>query len=275
MLLRAVDLCFGYGRRAGATRPGAGRRAGATRPGAGPRLAIEDVSLEIPRGALLGILGPNGSGKTTLLRLLAGSAVPQRGRVLLDGQDLRRRSRVEVARRIAVVPQETHLAFEYRVLEIALMGRYPHLRPFQVEGPADLDAALRALDATGTRELADRPFQTLSGGEKQRVIIASALAQLESRADAAPPLVFLDEPTASLDLHYQVQIAALVRDLHVRRGITVVLSTHDLHLAAALCRQVVLLRNGRILAQGDRGDVLTTGHVSALFDVDPSLVPAL
>src|SRR4051812_33337828 len=138
---------------------------------------IQDVTATVPRGGLVGILGPNGSGKTTLLRLLAGLLTPQRGRAMLDGEDLRTLGRAAAARRMAVVPQETQLAFEYSVLEMAVMGRYPHLRGFEIEGPEDLAIARDALAATGTQHLESRLFNTLSGGEKQRVVIAGALAQ--------------------------------------------------------------------------------------------------
>src|SRR5262249_48075708 len=157
-----------------------------------------------------GILGPNGSGKTTLLRVLAGTLTPDSGRVMLGDRDLSQRDlskidRRSVARRVAVVPQDTHLAFDYSVLEVALMGRYPHLGPFEVEGPADFAVAEAALAATGTLDLADRAFTTLSGGEKQRVVIASALSQLDPRHrpdDRESSLLLLDEPTAALDLRY-------------------------------------------------------------------------
>lgn len=232
----------------------------------GDTCILDDVSLTVARAGLLGILGPNGSGKTTLLRLLAGLLRPQSGRVLLEGQDLRRIARPALARRFAVVPQETHLAFEYTALEIALMGRYPHLGAFQVEGPADLASALAALDATGTRHLADRPFQTLSGGEKQRVIIASALAQLDGAAHAK--VLLLDEPTASLDLRYQIEVAALIRRLHDQQAVSIVLSTHDVHFARAVCTDVVLLRAGRILARGPIGEVLTPDRLGELYEID-------
>ena len=230
---------------------------------------IDGVSLEIASGALVGLLGPNGSGKTTLLRLLAGTLEPDRGSVRLDGEDVLRLSRTALARRCAVVPQETHLAFEYTALEMVLMGRYPHLRAFEVEGPEDLAAAMRALAATGARELADRPFQTLSGGEKQRVIIASALAQLDTAAarHASGRLLLLDEPTASLDLKYQIEVAQVVRRLHAEGGVTIVLSTHDLHLAAVLCQEVLLLSRGRVLARGAAADVLTPARIAELYDV--------
>jgi iron complex transport system ATP-binding protein len=252
-LLRAGDVSFTYG-------------------GGGDVLA--GVSLEAPAGALTGILGPNGSGKTTLLKLLAGTLRPAGGAVTLDGVPLARIGRVALARRIAVVPQELQLAFDYTVLEIALMGRYPHLGPFELEGPADVEIARRALEATGTWALARRPFATLSGGEKQRVVIASALAQFEpharaaGRTEAAPQILLLDEPTASLDVHYQVEVASLLRRLNRERGITILVSTHDLNFAASVCRDLVLLRDGAVLAAGSTERVLTPARVRALYGVD-------
>ena len=164
-----------------------------------PVHAVRDVSVRIARGSLTGLLGPNGCGKTTLLKLLAGVLAPDSGTVSLDGRALTTMSRRHVARRIAVVPQETHPAFDYTVLEMVLMGRHPHLGPLQLEGPADLAIARESLEATGTAHLAERSYMTLSGGEKQRVVIASALAQ-------TPEVLLLDEPTASLDLGYQLEI---------------------------------------------------------------------
>jgi iron complex transport system ATP-binding protein len=169
-------------------------------------------------------------------------------------------SRRELARHLAVVPQETHPAFDYTAMEMVLMGRHPHLGLFQLEGPRDIETAREALVATGTDHLADRAYMTLSGGEKQRVVIASALAQ-------SPDLLLLDEPTASLDLAYQLEVAALLEDLN-RRGVTMVLATHDLNLAAALCDRLVLLREGRVIAQGPTGEVLTAAAIRHLYGVD-------
>jgi iron complex transport system ATP-binding protein len=223
-------------------------------------LVVDGVSVRLAEGALVGILGPNGSGKTTLLRLLSGTRRPSAGRVLLGGQPLDHLSRREVARRIAVVPQETELAFEYSAIEIVLMGRHPHLGVFTVEGPHDLRIAHEALAATGTAHLADRPFHELSGGEKQRIVIAAALAQSAS-------LLLLDEPTASLDLGYQLEVSSLLRRLNQDHGVTMAVSTHDLNLAAAICRDLILMRDGKVLATGPTAEVLTPDNVLALYDV--------
>ena len=223
--------------------------------------SLHDVSVTIARGSLTGLLGPNGCGKTTLLKLMAGILRAQQGVVALDGRPVDVISRRALARRIAVVPQETHPAFDYSVLEMVLMGRHPHLGPFQLEGPADIAIAHDALAATGTAHLAERPYMTLSGGEKQRVVIASALAQ-------EPDILLLDEPTASLDLAYQLEVASLLARLNRERGATLVLATHDLNLAASLCDSVVLLRSGQVVAQGPTEDVLTAALIQQLYDVE-------
>ena len=239
----------------------------------GPAEVLRDVSIDVPRGGVTGVLGPNGSGKTTLLGLLGGLLRPTDGQVRLRNDDLSGLSRAALARQMAVVPQETHLAFDYSVLEIALMGRYPHLGPLELEGPTDLRVAREALAATGTRDLERRGFTTLSGGEKQRVIIASALAQLlpdtaETEVTATEGVLLLDEPTASLDLGYQLEITSTLRTLNNSRGTTMVVSTHDLNFAAGLCDQLVMLRAGRVLAAGPTEQVLTGEAVRALYDVE-------
>ena len=223
--------------------------------------ALRDISVGIDRGSFTGVIGPNGCGKTTLLKLLAGVHTPDSGSISLDGRPLPTMSKRYVARRIAVVPQETHPAFEYTVLEMALMGRHPHLGLFQLEGPADLAIAGEALAATGTSHLAERSYMSLSGGEKQRVIIASALTQ-------SPEVLLLDEPTASLDLGYQLEVGLLLRRLNRERSATMVMATHDLNLAASLCDTLVLMRNGRVLASGNTADVLTSAMVRQLYDVE-------
>jgi iron complex transport system ATP-binding protein len=223
--------------------------------------ALSGVSLSVPRGSFTGLLGPNGCGKTTLLKLMAGVMKPSSGRVTLEGRVLADLPRREAARHIAVVPQDTHPAFDYTVLEIVLMGRHPHLGRMQLEGPEDLAIAHEALDATGTGHLADRSFTSLSGGEKQRVVIAGALAQ-------RPDVLLLDEPTASLDLGYQLEVASLLTRLSREQDVTMVMATHDLNLAASMCNALVVLRDGRLLAHGPTAEVLTGAMVRQLYDVE-------
>jgi iron complex transport system ATP-binding protein len=234
--------------------------------GIGPLPGVQNVTLAIDRGSVVGILGPNGSGKTTLLRLLAGMLRPSSGTVSIGGAPMAAMSRGALARRLAVVPQETHLAFDYTVLEIALMGRYPHLGTFELEGPADVRVAREALLATGTAALEHRLFATLSGGEKQRVVIASALAQ---QAD----ILLLDEPTASLDVGYQFEIAHLLARLNRERGLTIVVATHDLNFAAGLCHSLVLISGGRVVKAGPTADTLTSLNIQTLYGVVADVYP--
>src|SRR3954453_12574602 len=224
-------------------------------------LVVDDVSLTLAAGDLTGILGPNGSGKTTLLKMLSGTLTPSAGTIAFDARPLSEWKRRDLARRIALVPQETHAPFDFTVLDIVLMGRFPHLGTFALEGPADLAIAKQALASTGMADFEGRPFATLSGGEKQRVVIASALAQ-------SPELLLLDEPTASLDLGHQLDVQLLLATLNRDRGVTMILSTHDLNLAAALCRRLILMRDGRVIAQGPTDEVLTSGTVRELYGVD-------
>jgi iron complex transport system ATP-binding protein len=240
-MLHAIEVSFAY-------------RAG------GPSV-VNGVTLAIERGELVGLLGPNGSGKTTMLKLLGGMLRPRHGSIAFEGRRLADWPRREAARKIAYVPQETHAPFDFSVMEIVLMGRFPHLGPFALEGPGDLEVAQQALEATGMSAFASRMFHTLSGGEKQRVVIASALAQ-------EPELLLLDEPTASLDVGHQLEVQQLLTRLNAGGGVAMVLSTHDLNFAASLCRRLILVRDGRVLASGPTEDVLTPAAVRALYGVD-------
>lgn len=256
-MLTASDVWFGY---------------------AADRPALKGVSITVAPDAVVGILGPNGSGKTTLLRVLAGTRHPQRGTVLLDGAPLAHTPRALLARRLAVVPQETQLAFDYTVAEVAMMGRYPHLGAFEIEGPRDITMVEAALASTGTRHLQDRLFATLSGGEKQRVVIASALAQIGENGEdggngtsVTSRYLLLDEPTASLDLAYQLEVAALVREIHHQGRAGIVISTHDIGLAGTLCDSLVLLREGAVVASGATADVLTPENLQRVYGVETEI----
>jgi iron complex transport system ATP-binding protein len=225
------------------------------------RPAIRDVTLTVAEGEMLAIAGANGSGKSTLLGLLSGLRRPSAGSVRLAGRNLREYDRRELARAIAVVPQETAIAFSYRVAEMVLIGRTPHLRGIGLEGAHDVAAAERAMARTGVLDLADRPLAELSGGERQRVIVARALAQ-------EPRVLLLDEPTTFLDLRHAIEILDLVVDLNRRERLTVVAVLHDLTVAAMYFPRLVFLRAGRLAVDGAPAEVVTESIIREVFDAD-------
>jgi iron complex transport system ATP-binding protein len=225
---------------------------------------VHDVSLEIEPGSFVAVIGPNGSGKSTLLRGLSRLLRPQRGRVLLDGRDIRSMGAREVARLLAVLPQSPDGGLDLTVRELVWRGRYPHRALLRGATPADYEAVDWALGAADVTELVDRPLDSLSGGERQRAWIALALAQ-------QPRVLLLDEPTAFLDLKHQLDVMALLDRLH-RQGITVVVVVHDLALAARYARRVVALRGGRVVLDGAPGEVLTPSALESVFDVPMQIV---
>jgi len=220
--------------------------------------AIEELSFDIAAGEIVGVIGPNSSGKTTLIRLLTRVLEPGSGEIRLEGVPVRRLSRVDLARRVAVVPQGILPQFPFTVGELVLMGRYPHDPGRYFESPRDRTVAREAMEATGVLELADLPLDDLSGGERQRAVIARALAQ-------EPRLLVLDEPTAHLDLRYQVEAATLLRRLNRELGMSVLLVSHDLNLAAEVCDRLLLLNAGRAAAIGSPETVLDDALLAAVF----------
>ena len=220
---------------------------------------LEDVSLSVEAGQFLALVGPNGAGKTTLLRTCNGVLSPDAGTVRVDGQAVPSLSARELGRRVATVPQETALPFEFDVEDVVAMGRTPHRSRFRTADDNDREAVRAALERTRTADLADRPVTELSGGQRQRVVLARALAQ-------ATPALLLDEPTASLDVNHQVRTLSMARDL-AEDGRAVVAAIHDLELAARFCDRVALLSEGRLLARGTPEEVLTAGRVESAFDV--------
>ena len=222
---------------------------------------IKELSFEVEKGEILGIIGPNGSGKTTLLRLLSGVLHPWSGRVSFVGKDLRRMRRKEIARRVAVVPQQSFIIFPFTVREIVLMGRAPYLGMFQNEGKRDFEIAEKAMDYTDTLRLAHRHVDELSGGELQRVIIARALAQ-------EPEVMLLDEPTSHLDLKHQMEIFDLIKRLNSEEGMTFVVVLHDLNLAGEYCDRLLLLKEGRAYKMGRPDEVLTAEAIKETYGVN-------
>lgn len=211
--------------------------------------ALSGVELAFPRGEITGILGPNGSGKSTLLKILLGSLTPSRGVVEWEGRVLSTVSRGEMARRVGVVPQAEELAFPVTVRDFVAMGRYPHLGPWRSERDVDRVAIREAMVRCGVDRFADRGMDTLSGGEMQRVRIARALAQ-------EPDTLVLDEPTAALDIRHEMGIFDLLSTLARREGVTVILVTHHLNLAARYSSGLVLLACGRCMKYGPPGEVI-------------------
>lgn len=225
----------------------------------GGRGVLEGVELRLGAGEVLGIVGTNGAGKSSLLRVFAGLLPASRGRVLLGGAPLAERSRRELARTLAFLPQELPADLPFTALEVALMGRSPHLGGLGLDGPADRRIAEESLRATASLPLAGRAFSRLSGGERQRVWIARALAQ---RA----PIWLFDEPIAHLDLKQQRLILQLIRR-HAEAGGSAVVVLHDLSQVARVCDRVLLLHQGRPLAYGRAREILTPARLESAFDL--------
>ncbi|PZM12845.1 ABC transporter ATP-binding protein [Rhizobium tubonense] len=220
---------------------------------------IANVSLSVEAGERLAIIGANGAGKSTLLRCLYRGVRPMQGSVRLDGVDLWSIRPREVAKRIAVVLQETPADFPFSVRDVVMMGRIPHRKGLARWGDRDRDITAQALENLELRHLSSRQFSSLSGGEKQRVLIARALAQ-------EPEIVILDEPTNHLDIRHQLEILALLKDL----GPTIIATLHDINLAADFATKVAVIRSGRITGHGVPGEVLTAQRISTAFGVAAS-----
>jgi len=219
---------------------------------------LNDVSLRVEEGGFLGLIGPNGSGKTTLLRFCTRLLTPRRGRVCFMGRDIRQIGLKEFCRETAFVSRDLPSGFSFTVMEMALMGRIPHLGRLQQESRRDLRVAEEALDLTGVLEFKDKYLDEISAGERQRVTIAMALAQ-------EPRLLFLDEPTAHLDIGHQVQVMDLLKRLNRRNNLTVVMVLHDLNLAGAYCERIALMDRGGIFVEGTPEEVLTYHNIEAVY----------
>ena len=230
----------------------------------GGRTLLAGVDLELRRGEVMALVGPNGVGKTTLLRTVTGLRAPAAGEILLAGRDPRRTPRRELARLVAVVPQETAISLPFTALEVVLMGRAPHLPWLGFESETDLEHARQVLRSLGVAELALRPMPDLSGGERQLVVLARALAQ-------AAPLLLLDEPTAALDLRHRLLALTRIR-AHVEGGGAALVVTHDLDLAARFCDRILLLGRGRPVSSGPPEEVLTPVAIARAYGVEARVV---
>jgi len=226
---------------------------------------LKNLSLAIHRGEFVGIIGPNGSGKSTLIKLLGGFLPAASGTVYFDSRNILNVPRKTLARSIAWVPQEHHLAFPFRVAELVMMGRHPYLSPIRYEGEEDHRIASQAMQLTATASFADRRFNEISGGEKQRVLMAGAICQ-------EPEMMLLDEPTASLDIKYQMEILNILKRLSEQNNITQVMAIHDLHLASKFCQRLILLKEGQIVQDGSPEQVLTESHLEAVYETPVKVV---
>ncbi|UCF91103.1 MAG: heme ABC transporter ATP-binding protein [Desulfobacterales bacterium] len=211
---------------------------------------LQNLSFSVEKRSFFIIIGPNGSGKTTLMKLMAGIVKPQDGQLDVLGRRVGDYARKDLARTIAYVPQMLHLDFPFTVDEIVRMGRSPHLGLLGFEQQKDFEIATRAMAFTGVEYLAHRKLDQLSGGEQQLVFIARAICQ-------DPEVILLDEPTASLDLAHQIQVMDLMEKLKTERGVTVVMVSHDINLAAMYCDRLLLLKAGRMVRHGRPNEVLT------------------
>jgi iron complex transport system ATP-binding protein len=214
-------------------------------------------------------MGPNGAGKSTLLRLLAGDVAPDTGSITLDGQALEGVSIIDRARRRAVVPQRSSIAFGFSVLETVLIGRYPHGGDHA--RAADIDIARDALARAGVATFESRRVSTLSGGELARVVLARALAQIDG--NDGPRYLLLDEPTGALDPAHQHHVLRLLRDVARESEVGILIILHDLNLAARYADEIVLMREGSVTARGSADEVLTPALIAATFDVEAIVVP--
>ena len=219
---------------------------------------LEDVSFRVEKGEFVGVIGPNGSGKTTLLKILYRLLSPQKGEILFELVPMKKMDRTDIARRIAVVAQETQLLFPFSVLETVLMGRSPYLGHLMFESEKDLEISKRAMEGTNILPFSQRPMDELSGGERKRVFIARALAQ-------EPEVILLDEPTANLDIHHQIDFLDLILTLNRERGLTIVMASHDMNIASEFCDRLILLRGGRIYKMGTPEEVITKENIESVY----------
>jgi iron complex transport system ATP-binding protein len=225
------------------------------------KTVLQDVSLRVEPGEVVGLLGPNGSGKSTLIRIVSGILPSYEGSVRVNGAEVRTAPRRELAAMLAVVPQETSFGSPFTVLETVLMGRHPHLAGLAFETQRDVDVARGALDRCGATHLADRTIHEISSGERQRVVFARALAQ-------EPRALLLDEPTSFLDIRHQTELYDLVRDRARSDGTAVLTVLHDLNLAAEYCERIYLLREGRVAAAGRTEEVFTYANLTSVFETE-------
>lgn len=220
---------------------------------------LENISMELDRSEVLGIVGPNGTGKSTLIRCIDRILKPQQGTILLDEHDITNMKQMEIARKIGYVPQSTTRVFPASVIDTVLMGRRPHLGWKSSE--EDMDKVLEILELLGIMEFAMKDFNEISGGQQQKVLIARALAQ---EAD----ILLLDEPTSNLDIRHQLEVMEIMKNVVKKKGISAVMAIHDLNLASRYTDRILMMNEGRIFATGDPASVLTIENIKHAYGVE-------
>jgi len=221
---------------------------------------LKNISISINSGEILGVIGPNGSGKSTLLKALAGINKCNSKCIFYKNEDIDSMKKKEIASLVSWIPQENPMVFAFNVIDVVLMGRHPYMSPLSFENDEDYKIAHDAMGKTDTSHFAQRLFNNLSSGERQRVLIASAIAQ-------EPEIMLLDEPTSALDIKYQLQILMILKHLNELKKMSIVLALHDLHLASRFCKRLLLINNGEIIADGSPANVIKKDLLEKVYGV--------
>jgi iron complex transport system ATP-binding protein len=221
---------------------------------------LKNISLSINSGEILGVIGPNGSGKSTLLKALAGINKCNSKCIFYKSEDIDSMKKKDIASIVSWIPQENPMVFAFKVIDVVLMGRHPYMSPLSFENEEDYKIAHDAMKKTDTTQFAQRLFNNLSSGERQRVLIASAITQ-------EPEIMLLDEPTSALDLKYQLEILMILKHLNELKKMSIVLALHDLHLASRFCNRLLLINEGEIIADGSPAYVIKKELLEQVYGV--------
>lgn len=231
----------------------------------GNQNVLKQVELAVEKGCFISVIGPNGSGKTTLLKNLCRLLQPQSGEVKIDALSIKAYKPKMLAKKMAVVHQEIQNTFDFNIHEVVLMGRYPHLKALQYESAEDLKIVEKTMHLTGIHHLRHKSMSTISGGERQRVMIAKALTQ-------EPDLLLLDEPISHLDLKYQLEVLKLCKSLNREKQLTILTTLHDINLAARFSDVIILMHHGEIVKVGPPAEVLTSELIRNVYEVDVTVI---